>query len=145
MFSQIVYSQASFSSNPKVRAIELSLGNFPYDDEFLRDGMPRTVVGPQEIEGGIVYYGHWSAVSSEREGFGLQIWPDGSKYVGYWKNGKANGLGRLIHSDGDVYTGNWKDDAANGLGEYISVDGMRYKGEWVNDQQSGKGIIAIQY
>ena len=42
----------------------------------------------------------------ERHGFGILIWPDGSKYVGYWKHDKANGKGRLIHSEGDIYEGN---------------------------------------
>jgi hypothetical protein len=40
-----------------------------------------------------------------RDGMGIQIWPDGSKYEGYWKADKANGRGRLIHADGDVYEG----------------------------------------
>jgi hypothetical protein len=48
----------------------------------------------------------------------MQIWPDGSMYEGYWKNGKANGKGRLIHADGDVYVGLWKDDKADGFGIY---------------------------
>jgi hypothetical protein len=26
-----------------------------------------------------------------REGRGIQIWLDGSRYEGYWKNNKANG------------------------------------------------------
>ena len=47
-----------------------------------------------------------------REGRGIQIWLDGSRYEGYWKNNKANGKGRLIHADGDVYEGDWKDDKA---------------------------------
>ena len=37
-----------------------------------------------------------------RDGRGVQIWLDGSRYEGYWKNNKANGRGRLIHADGDV-------------------------------------------
>jgi hypothetical protein len=42
-----------------------------------------------------------------REGRGIQIWRDGSRYEGYWKNNRANGRGRLIHADGDVYEGEW--------------------------------------
>jgi len=33
------------------------------------------------------------------------LWPDGSKYEGMWKNGKANGRGRMTHANGDVYEG----------------------------------------
>ncbi len=40
-----------------------------------------------------------------REGFGIQTWRDGAKYVGYWKNHMASGFGKFCHSDGDVYIG----------------------------------------
>lgn len=40
-----------------------------------------------------------------RDGFGTQVWPDGSRYEGYWANDKANGQGKLVHADGDVYEG----------------------------------------
>ena len=43
---------------------------------------------------------------------GIQLWNDGSIYVGYWRNDKANGKGRLIHADGDVYEGDWVSDKA---------------------------------
>ena len=42
-----------------------------------------------------------------RQGRGMLIWKDGSKYEGYWKNDMTDGKGRLIHSDGDVYEGEW--------------------------------------
>ena len=48
----------------------------------------------------------------------MQIWPDGSKYEGYWLNDQANGKGRLIHHDGDTYEGNWVNDKADGQGTY---------------------------
>jgi len=31
------------------------------------------------------------------------VWPDGSKYEGFWEKDKANGYGRFILADGDVY------------------------------------------
>jgi len=40
-----------------------------------------------------------------RDGFGSQMWPDGSRYEGYWKYDKANGQGKLVHADGDIYEG----------------------------------------
>lgn len=141
LFSSIVNSQISFGNNAKVNSIEKSLGNFPFDDRLINDGIPKIVVGPEQLENGAIYYGHWNPDTNERHGFGLQIWSDGSKYVGYWKFDKANGMGRLIHNEGDVYVGGWKDDFANGIGTYTNVDGMRYEGGWVDDQQSGKGIL----
>ncbi len=49
-----------------------------------------------------------------RQGPGVQVWPDGAKYEGEWRNNKANGKGKFWHADGDVYEGEWKDDKANG-------------------------------
>lgn len=42
-------------------------------------------------------------MNGQREGNGTQIWADGSKYIGQWKNNQANGKGILYHADGDVY------------------------------------------
>jgi hypothetical protein len=41
-------------------------------------------------------------------------WPDGSKYIGWWKDSKAVGKGQLFHADGDIYQGEWVNDKANG-------------------------------
>ena len=138
-FAQIVHSQSSFSENPRVKSIEEKLGNFPFDDRLINDGVIKLIVGPRKFENGALYYGHWNAKTNERHGFGMQIWPDGSKYIGYWKNDRVNGQGRLIHNEGDVYSGTWKDDLAHGIGEYIDISGMTYRGDWVNDKQEGKG------
>ena len=65
-------------------------------------------------KGSAVYQGQWNPTTQEREGLGVQIWSDGSRYEGLWKNGMANGYGRLIHASGDVFEGDWLDDMANG-------------------------------
>lgn len=57
------------------------------------------------LENGAQYEGEWLRGSQIRQGMGLQLWPDGSMYEGYWADNKANGKGRLIHADGDVYDG----------------------------------------
>lgn len=64
--------------------------------------------------------------SNTRQGKGIQVWPDGSMYEGWWKDNKANGKGRLIHADGDIYDGYWQDDKAHGEGTYSHLDGARY-------------------
>ena len=51
-------------------------------------------------------------VKEVREGYGVQVWPDGSRYEGCWKNDVADGLGKLINKEGDEYQGNWKEDKA---------------------------------
>ena len=49
-----------------------------------------------------------------RQGRGVQIWQDGSKYEGFWESDKANGFGRLIHANGGMYQGYWHNDLAHG-------------------------------
>lgn len=53
-----------------------------------------------------------------RNGRGVQVWEDGSRYEGEWINDRACGKGKLVHGNGDVYEGEWKDDKANGYGVY---------------------------
>ena len=55
------------------------------------------------VQNNTVYTGHFDLKTNCKEGFGVQVWPDGSKYVGLWKEGKAFGYGRFILSDGDAY------------------------------------------
>ena len=40
-----------------------------------------------------------------RHGYGVQIWPDGAKYEGNWRDGLQHGKGKFYHVDGDVYDG----------------------------------------
>lgn len=75
-----------------------------------------------------------------KNGWGVQVWPDGGKYEGEWHNNKANGKGKFWHADGDVYEGNWKDEKANGYGLYEHADGAKYLGEWFEDKQHGRGL-----
>ena len=49
-----------------------------------------------------------------KHGKGTQTWPDGAKYTGEWRNGKAEGFGTFTHANSDVYAGDFKDDRANG-------------------------------
>ena len=68
----------------------------------------------KDVGNGKKYKGQWDKKMGQREGVGIQFWPDGSKYEGMWKNDKACGKGRMTHSNGDIYEGTWNDDKANG-------------------------------
>ena len=85
------------------------------------------------LANGSSYLGEWRVGSQVREGRGVQVWPDGSLYEGYWKGNKANIYGRLLHKDGDIYQGEWLDDKAHGFGFYFHQDGSLYRGFWQND------------
>ena len=94
---------------------------------------------PLILDNHIIYYGEWDMNFFTKHGRGIQIWPDGSFYKGYWKNNKAEGKGEFIHSTGDVYFGNWYNNKRHGKGMYHSKMGMEYNGYWKNDKQDGKG------
>ena len=102
---------------PRVNALLKQLGNFDYGQPP-EDGIPREKKPLILLENGAKYEGEWLKDTEIRDGRGVQIWSDGSRYEGYWRNNRANGRGRLIHADGDIYEGEWLDDKAHGFGKY---------------------------
>jgi hypothetical protein len=54
---------------------------------------------------GAVYRGQVNKFDGTRVGYGIQIWPDGSKYEGYWDADKQNGRGKYTNVAGDVFYG----------------------------------------
>ena len=67
------------------------------------------------------------------------IAPDGSTFVGEFKNGKMNGQGTLISSNGTKYVGEFKDGELKGLGALSSPNGSKYVGEY-DVMKNGKGV-----
>ena len=65
-----------------------------------------------------------------KHGKGVQVWPDGGEYDGYWYNNKINGKGKFIYANGDTYEGDFEDGKAHGKGIYIQRSGEIYEGEW---------------
>ena len=72
-------------------------------------------------------------------GQGVYTWPDGSKYVGQWKDDKRNGQGTLTLSSGEKYVGQWKDDKRNGQGTNTWPSGQKYVGQYKDDKKNGQG------
>ena len=57
--------------------------------------------------------------------------PDGTTYVGNFKNGNRHGHGQSNLINGDTYTGIYQDNARNGYGEYTwFITGNIYKGNF---------------
>ena len=137
--NEVISTMKNYSSNSIVNEIEKKLKPYNLFQKF-ENNETREFRDIVQLENNSNYYGQWSIQTNQRDGFGIQVWSDGSKYIGYWINDKANGLGRLIHADGDVYEGEWKEDKANGRGEYFHIDGAIFIGEWVDDKQQGNGI-----
>lgn len=120
-------------SNAAIKAAESKAGEFQYPTNYLATDLKVIDLPPTELSNNAVYFGQWSE-DGMREGRGVQIWRDGSKYEGYWSNDKAQGPGRLIHQDGSMYEGFWQNDHAHGLGKYSHLDGACYEGEWKYDK-----------
>jgi hypothetical protein len=72
------------------------------------------------------------------EGYGTYNWPDGTKYVGEWKDNRMHGQGTRTWADGGKYVGEYNDDIEVG-GWYYWPDGTKewtYKdaqGNWVSE------------
>ena len=99
-------------SNANTEKSEQRFGKFDYTKANVPNDLELIEKGPCELDNKAVYLGQWSKTGL-REGKGVQVWTDCSKYEGYWHQDMANGYGRLIHSDGDVYEGYWVDDKAD--------------------------------
>lgn len=108
-------------------------GQFKYPKP-INDGTQREFRGETSLPNDARYKGEWNVSENTKDGRGAQVWKDGSRYEGMWKNDMANGRGRLIHADGDIYEGEWLNDKAHGRGKYIHVDGAMYDGEWRDDK-----------
>ncbi|XP_018319676.1 MORN repeat-containing protein 3-like [Agrilus planipennis] len=80
-------------------------------------------------------------------GFGEEHYPDGSYYIGYFKNSKKHGEGEMWYADASYYYGDWRRGGRHGFGMFIEPPieprgksyGNRYEGQWANDLKHGKG------
>ena len=87
---------------------------------------------------------------------GTYIYPDGTKYIGTWKNGLRDGGGAIFDVNGDIISKGffYKNKLLSSLqkcskvppfdncvGEYIYPDGTKYIGEWKNGKETEIGIL----
>ena len=73
--------------------------------------------------------GQWK--NDLQDGYGIEVWEDGSKYEGFFKAGIKTGQGRYFWADNNSYTGTWRNNKING---YVMKDckfvGFLYMGRW---------------
>lgn len=59
---------------------------------------------------------------------------DRSIYVGDWKDQKREGEGLMVYSDGSKYEGGFKADMRHGIGDFVELGSLSpLKGIWEND------------
>eukprot|EP00357_Protocruzia_adherens_P022715 CAMPEP_0115042120 /NCGR_PEP_ID=MMETSP0216-20121206/46085_1 /TAXON_ID=223996 /ORGANISM="Protocruzia adherens, Strain Boccale" /LENGTH=382 /DNA_ID=CAMNT_0002424191 /DNA_START=565 /DNA_END=1713 /DNA_ORIENTATION=- len=88
------------------------------------------------------YIGDWN--NNVKEGFGVQIYPNGDKYEGQWEGNMRHGQGTYWTSEGvnklrRLYTGDWENDMRHGRGTYFFKNEDRYDGYWFENKQHGEG------
>jgi len=74
-------------------------------------------------------------------GQGTYTWPDGRKYVGEFRDNKFHGQGTHTWPNGHKYVGDFRDGKANGQGTYTWPNGEKYVGEVRDSKRNGQGIM----
>src|SRR5690606_36104760 len=67
-----------------------------------------------------------------RNGQGYYDYPDGSRWVGEFREGYPNGRGVCYYANGDRYEGEWANNAPYGEGLMYFATGRVYGAVWVN-------------
>ncbi|MCB0545101.1 MAG: caspase family protein [Saprospiraceae bacterium] len=71
-------------------------------------------------------------VVSCTSGKGYYDYPDGSRWIGEFRNGYPHGKGTCYYADGNRYEGEWVNNAPNGEGIMYFASGRVYGAVWVN-------------
>ncbi|XP_062411975.1 ankyrin repeat and MYND domain-containing protein 1-like [Sardina pilchardus] len=77
---------------------------------------------------------------SGRNGFGVQQWPDGSRYEGEFKNDLKHGVGVYSWPNGEIYKGSFYKDYRHGKGTYTWPDGSKFSGKFYLNRKEGYGV-----
>ena len=77
-----------------------------------------------------------------RNGYGIFIYLDKSRYEGEWENDMRQGKGKLYFSTDNkqgykIFYGDWKNDSINGYGFLVLNNGLIHKGLWYNNTLIG--------
>jgi len=67
-----------------------------------------------------------------RSGYGYYDYPEGSRWIGEFKEGYPSGRGVCYYANGDRYEGEWANNTPNGEGIMYFATGRVYGAVWVN-------------
>ncbi|OMJ73161.1 hypothetical protein SteCoe_28231 [Stentor coeruleus] len=125
-------------TRPEIEKIESTLA--PYSVKTITSKNLRFIPAVELVEGGF-YEGQWDIILQIQEGSGIMLYPDHSKFIGYFHDGKRNDKGRHIKMDGDIYEGEFNDNYMQGKGVLLRNNGIVYTGDFEKNLESGYGTI----
>jgi hypothetical protein len=131
----ILSSLITFGLAPSIAAAQSHLPPCPSD----RNQVWTDCTGAYSYPDGSRYVGEFR--DNKRNGQGALTFANGDKYVGEWSDGKENGQGTYTFLNGDKYIGEWGDGKRNGRGTETYPDGREYVGEWRNGKKNGQGTL----
>ena len=79
-------------------------------------------------------------IENNRNGYGIRLFNDGTKYEGEWEKNDFTGFGRIIKSNGDLFEGNFQKGKIYGYGIKKKLNGYVYQGDFLNGMKDGFGI-----
>lgn len=91
-----------------------------------------------------VYRGQY--FEGKRNGYGEEIYTDGSGYFGLWKEDKKEGKGMICSSNGNVYFGDIKKETANSQKGtlYLAYTKSKIEGEFQDGLAHGEGVESFR-
>jgi hypothetical protein len=145
VFEQKLQKMGNFLKSQKINQILDSINpmvnKISIPENIIRTKKPNTFEEPIiRFHNGEIYKGHWNT-NNQRDGFGININPDGEIYAGLWNNDQIGEYGAFFDNEGNYYKGKLINGKGNGQGEIFISNKMKYIGEFVDDIPKGKGIM----
>lgn len=79
-------------------------------------------------------YGQTCTLGDCQNGYSIQEFQNGMKYLGEFKKGERNGQGVMFYSNGSKYVGSWKNNIRHGEGRIYKEDRLVKSGKWEYDK-----------
>jgi len=77
-------------------------------------------------------------LDGKENGLGICCWSNGMKYEGNYVDGEITGIGTYTWKNGHYFIGNFVDGLRNGKGIFCRPNGDTYRGDFLNDRLCGK-------
>jgi hypothetical protein len=95
-------------------------------------------IGTYPLPDGNKFVGEFK--DDKANGQGTSTFANGNKHVGEYKDGQYNGQGAFTFANGEKFVGEFKAGKVDGEGTYTFANGDKYVGEWRGNLRNGQGI-----